>query len=114
MNNEKKALWVVFDMEKMPTKEEMRKRFEQLYHIYLNHAAIESKCWYVNEEKKQWGAFYVFRSDELLQEYLKSSLWTKEIPGRWGVQPSQVSVLDPGPVLCKKTITEPHDSWISD
>jgi hypothetical protein len=114
MNSEKKALWVVFKMEKMPTKEEMRKRFENLYHIYQDHPAIESKVWLVNEEKNEWGALYVFRSEELLQQYLKSSLWTKEIPGRWGIQPSLVSVLDPGPILYKKTITEPHNSWLSE
>lgn len=114
MNNEKKALWVVFEMEKVPSKEEMRERFENLYHIYLDHPGIESKCWYVNEEKNEWGALYVFRSDGDLQKYLKSDLWLKEIPGRWGLKPSVVTTLDPGPILYKKTITSPKNSWLSE
>lgn len=112
MAGNKKAMWVVFRMEKMPTVEEMRERFCELYHIYRDHPAIDSKCWWVDEEKRQWGAFYIFRSEELLREYLKSDLWVKEIPARWGVKP-EATVVDPGPILCKQAVTRPEDSWLS-
>jgi hypothetical protein len=112
MGSEKKAMWVVFKMKEMPAKEEMRERFCQLYHIYRDHPAMEFKVWHINEEKLEWGGFYIFKSQELLDEYLKSDLWTKEIPGRWGVQP-EYTIVDLGPVLCKGVITEPEDSWIS-
>ncbi|MCF8049683.1 MAG: YdhR family protein [Desulfobacterales bacterium] len=114
MSSEKKALWVVFKMEDMPTKKEMRQRFKDLYHIYLDHPGIESKCWLVNEDKNEWGALYVFRSEEAVQDYLRSDLWVKEIPSRWGLTPSVVNVLDPGPILYKKTIVDPQDSWIEE
>lgn len=112
MEGKKKAMWVVFKMDKMPAKEEMRKKFSALYSIYRDHPAIDSKCWWVNEERREWGAFYVFRSEELLQEYLKSDLWVKEIPGRWGVRP-EVTIVDPGPILCKEPVTRPEDSWVT-
>lgn len=113
MSCDKKAMWVVFKMDKMPTKEELRERFKNLYHIYRDHPAIESKCWWVNEEKNEWGAFYVFRSDEVLQEYLKSDLWLKTIPGRWGA-PAVVTVLDLAATLYKEKIIQPDQSWLSE
>lgn len=113
MAGQKKAMWVVFKMDKMPTKEEMRARFCELYHIFRDHPAIESKCWWVNEEKLEWGGFYIFKSEEALEEYLKSDLWVKEIPGRWGVKP-ETTIVDPGPILCKETVISPGDSWITE
>jgi hypothetical protein len=113
MPSEKKAMWVVFKMDKMPSKEEMRERFKKLYHIYRDHPALESKYWWVNEEKNEWGAFYIFRSDKVLREYLKADLWLKDIPGRWG-NPAVVTVLDLAAVLSKETITRPEHSWISE
>ena len=113
MKSEKKAMWVVFKMKALPSKEEMRERFQTLYHIYRDHPAIEYKAWYMNEEKLEWGAFYVFRSQELLAEYLKADLWTKEIPGRWGVTP-EYTVLDLCAVVSKSLITDGQDSWMAD
>ena len=40
----------------MPTKEEMRKRFSELYHIYRDHPRIDNKWRWVNKEKREWGA----------------------------------------------------------
>jgi hypothetical protein len=114
MASEKKALWVVFKMEEMPAKEEMRQRFENFYHLYRDNPGIESKCWLVNEDENEWGALYVFRSEKALQEYLKSDLWLKEIPGRWGLSPEVVRVLDPGPILYKETIVQSQNSWLSE
>lgn len=113
MSGQKKAMWVVFKMDEMPSKEELRERFCTLYHIYRDHPAMEIKCWHISEERKEWGGFYVFRSEELLEEYLKSDLWLKEIPGRWGVKP-EYTIVDLGPVLYKEIITEPENSWLSD
>ena len=113
MSGEKKAMWVVFKMETLPDKEEMRSRFSKGYHIFRDHPGIESKCWYVNEAKDEWGAFYLFKSEKDLDEYLNSKLWVEDIPKRWGLKP-EVTILDPGPVLSKKIITEPEDSWLAE
>lgn len=113
MADQKKGMWVVFKMDKMPTKEEMRARFCALYHIFRDNPAIESKCWWVNEEKLEWGGFYIFKSEEGLEEFLKSDLWVKEIPGRWGVKP-ETTIVDPGPILCKETVISPEDSWVTE
>ena len=48
-----------------------------------------------------WGAFYIFKSEEIIEKYLKSELWVKEIPERWGLKP-EITVVDPGPILCKE------------
>jgi hypothetical protein len=114
MNGQKKAMWVVFKMDGMPRKEEMRARFEKLYHIYQDHPDIESKCWLINEEANEWGALYVFRSEDGLKRYLESDLWVREIPERWGLKPNVVTILDPGPILYKKIIDTPQNSWISE
>ncbi len=113
MGCEKKAMWVLFKMDNMPTKEEMRKRFSDLYHIYRDHPGIDSKCWWVNEEKREWGALYIFKSEEILEEYLKSDLWVNKIPERWGLKP-EVTIVDPGPILCKETVTRPENSWVTE
>jgi hypothetical protein len=113
MSGQKKGMWVVFKMKKMPGKEEMRKRFCELYHIYRDHPGIDSKCWWVNEERREWGAFYLFESEEVLQAYLKSDLWVKEIPERWGLKP-EFTIVDPGPILCKEIVTRPENSWVTD
>lgn len=54
-------------MDNMPTKEEMRKRFSDLYHTYQDHPGIDSKCWWVNEENREWGALYIFKSERSLR-----------------------------------------------
>ena len=65
------------------------------------------------EEKREWGALYIFRSEDILEEYLKSDLWVKEIPQRWGLKP-ELTILDPGPILCKETVTQPENSWVTE
>jgi hypothetical protein len=63
--------------------------------------------------KPEWGAFYIFKSQELIEKYLKSKLWVEEIPNRWGIKP-EITIVDPGPVLSKETITEPEGSWLTE
>jgi hypothetical protein len=40
-------------------------------------------------------------------------IWVKEIPERWGVKP-EVTILDPGPILCKEIVTRPENSWFTE
>ena len=71
------------------------------------------KSWWTNKEKGEWGAFYLFNSEKDLQEYINSDLWLKTVPAKYGAKPVQ-TILDPGPILCKKTITDAMTSWITD
>ena len=115
MSTEKKALWVVFKMDDPNLSEAAwRERFAGAYAIFRDELhGIIFKSWWTNKEKGEWGAFYLFNSEKDLQEYINSDLWLKTVPAKYGAKPVQ-TILDPGPILCKKTITDAMTSWISD
>lgn len=110
---EKRALWVVFEPEEMPSTEQLREQFSTSYPAFADLEAVEFKCWWVDQGHGQWGAFYLFRSQAELEEYLASERWTKVIPEKYGCLPTW-RVLEAGLVLSKQVITRASGSWLSD
>jgi hypothetical protein len=110
MPTKKRALYCVFRPEKMPSTEEMRKLFETSYPIFVDMDPVEFKCWWCDQKKKEWGAFYVFRSEKTLNEYVNSDHWQKVAPKKYGCIPQWVS-LEVGAIISKKVITTFEGSW---
>jgi hypothetical protein len=113
MTTEKRVLYCAFRPEKMPGTNEMRKLFETSYPIFMGMDAVEYKCWWCNQEKKEWGAFYVFKSEELLRKYVESDHWQKVAPQKYGCIP-EWAALDVGCIISKKVITTFEGSWRSE
>ena len=114
MATERKALWVVFKPDKLGTTADMRKTFAGGYSIFKDMPGLLSKCWWCDQEKGEWGALYIFDSEKHLQDYIKSDLWVNKVPAKYGCKPQIVAILDPGPILCRKTIMQGENSWMSE
>jgi len=112
MASEMKAAWVVFKMDKKMSTDQWRERFGGAYELMANLKGIVSKCWWVNQDSDEWGALYVFDSEENLTAYLTSDIWVKIVPEKYGCKP-EVTVLEPGPIIAKKLITSAQGSWLS-
>jgi len=112
MSAKKKALMCVFRPERLKSTEEMREWFAGSYHRFLEMDSVESKTWWVNQEKGEWGAFYIFKSEEALRAYVTSDIWLKTVPEKYGCTPEWM-IVDPGPVLSKAVLTKARTSWIS-
>lgn len=113
MSSEKKAAWVVFKMDKKMTTDEWRERFSGAYELMCNLPGILSKCWWVNQEKEEWGALYVFNSEKDLNGYLTSDLWINKVPEKYGCSP-EVTILDPGPIISKGQVSKAQGSWLTE
>ena len=113
MTTEKKAMYVVFKMDKDMSTAEWRERFSGAYQIIFDLPGLFFKSWWCNQEAGEWGAFYLFDSDKDLQAYITSDLWLKVIPEKYECKP-EVTILEPGPIISKKTITRAEGSWMSD
>ena len=113
MAKEKKAMWVVFKMDKTLSKAEWRERFSGSYEIFRNMPGVFSKCWWCNQEKSEWGAYYIFNSEQELQAYITSDLWVNKVPEKYGAVP-EVTIVDPGPILCKEVVTAVENSWMTE
>ena len=112
MASEKKAAWVVFKMDQKMSTDEWRDRFSPAYELMYNLPGIFSKCWWVNQEKGEWGALYVFDSKEDLNSYLTSDLWVNKVPEKYGCKP-EVTILEPGPIISKAQVSEAKGSWLT-
>jgi hypothetical protein len=110
---ERKALWVVFRPEKLDSTAEMREKFKGAYSIFRDMPGLLSKCWWCNQEKGEWGALYIFNSEKDLQEYITSDLWLNKVPAKYGCK-AEITILEPGPIMCKKIFTEAENSWITE
>ena len=113
MATEKKALWVVFKMDKKMSTAEWRERFGTRYNIFRDMPSLFSKCWWCDQEKGLWGAYYIFNSEKELQDYITSDLWVNEVPEKYNAKP-EIRIVDPGPILCNKVITEAENSWMTE
>jgi len=110
MVTEKRGFYCVFRPDKMKSTEEMREMFETSYPKFLDMDTVEFKCWWCDQEKKEWGAFYVFKSEEALKEYVASNHWQKVAPEKYGCVPTWVS-LEVGAIISKRVITTFEGSW---
>ena len=63
--------------------------------------------------KGGWGAFYIFKSEKALKEYIASDIWQKVVPEKYGCKPTW-AIVEVGFIISKKTITAKENSWISD
>ncbi len=107
MVESKKALWVVFRPESPETGAAMREKFEGSYPVFKEMPGLYSKHWWVNEERGEWGALYVFDTEKDLREYIESDRWLNKVPEKYGYKPAEVSILDVGPILCREAVTRP-------
>ncbi len=114
MVSSKKALWVVFRPESPESVDAMREKFLVSYHAFRDMPGLFSKVWWCDSEKGEWGAMYIFNSEEDLQEYLHSDRWLNKVPQKYGYKPEIVSVLDLGPILYKNAVVEGEGSWLSE
>lgn len=112
MSQVKKGLWVIFKPDKIDP-DQLRAQFATSYPVFHDMEAVEYKCWWIDEDRGEWGAFYLFRSQGELDAYLASERWQKIIPEKYGCRPT-ARVVDAGMVLSKKIIIQPDDSWLDD
>ena len=112
MPKEKKALWVVFRPNEKLDVEQMRKKFMGSYPHFRDMESLYSKTWWVNPEKNEWGAMYIFNSQKELDEYVASDRWRNKVPEKYGCKPEIVAVLDIGAILFKEKVVEGEDSWL--
>ena len=111
MATEKRALMAVFKPDKSKTTEEMRALFKASYSKFADMDAVESKCWWCDPENGEWGALYVFESEEAVKAYVSSETWQKIIPEKYGCTPAW-RIVEVGLLLSKRVITEAEDSWL--
>jgi hypothetical protein len=112
MGEEKRALMCVFKPDKLKSTPEMREWFSGSYPRFLAMEDVEFKCWWCDQERQEWGAFYIFKSEKALNEYVHSDIWRKVVPEKYGCTPTW-TVVEPGPIISKKMITEGKNSWVS-
>ena len=113
MSSEKTGLLVEFKPDKVKSTAEMREMFSGSYPIFLNNDLLEFKCWFVNQEEGTWGALYIWKSAQAVKDYVTSDLWTKVVPEKYGCTPTW-KVIEVGPIIAKKEIKAPENSWTSD
>ena len=114
MVSERKALWVVFRPENPESVVAMREKFLISYQAFRDMPGLFSKVWWCDSEKGEWGAMYIFNSDEDLQEDLHSDRWLNKVPKKYGYKPEIVAILDLGPILYKNAVVEGEGSWLAE
>ncbi|HII07477.1 MAG TPA: YdhR family protein [Methanotrichaceae archaeon] len=114
MVSEKKALWVVFRPEKPESVAAMREKFLVSYPAFREMPGLFSKVWWCDSETGEWGAMYIFNSDEELQEYVQSDTWRNKVPEKYGYKPEIVAILDLGCILYKNAVIEGENSWLTE
>ena len=112
MSEQKLALFAVFKPDVMPTSEDLRTQFSTSYPFFKDMEALEYKCWWISQERGEWGALYVFRSQDDLEEYVSSERWLKLIPEKYGCSPTW-RVMDVGMIVSKNVLMEAEGSWSS-
>ncbi len=103
MKEGKRALMAVFRPDRLKSTAEMQEWFSGSYPRFLEMDAVEFKVWWVDQERGEWGAFYVFVSEAALQAYVASDIWQKVVPEKYGCTPTWKAV-EPGPILSKKIV----------
>lgn len=112
MATEKRVLMCVFKPDKPKTTAEMRALFKGSYPKFADMDEVEFKCWWCDQEKGEWGALYVFESEEAVKAYVATETWQKVIPEKYDCIPDW-RIVEPGLLLSKRVITAAENSWIS-
>lgn len=110
---DKKALWVVFRPTQPVKLEKMREMYLGSYPHFEEMPSLYAKTWWVNEEKNEWGAMYIFNSQKEVEDYLVSDRWQNKVPKKYGYKPEVVSILDIGAILFKEKVIAGKDSWVT-
>ena len=113
MATEKRALMCVFRPDVLKTTAEMREMFMGSHPRFLAMETLEFKCWWCDQEAKEWGAFYIFESEEAANEYVASDVWQKVVPEKYGCVPTW-SIVEPGPIIAKKELRTGRNTWLND
>jgi hypothetical protein len=110
---EKKALWVVFRPKDSVELKKMREMYLGSYSHFKEMPSLYAKTWWVNQEKNEWGAMYIFNSQKELDDYVASDRWQNKVPEKYGCKPEIQAVLDIGAILFKETVLAGEDSWLT-
>lgn len=81
------------------------------YPHFRDMESLFAKTWWVNEEKNEWGAMYIFNSQEEVDAYLASDRWRNKVPEKYGYRPEVQAVLDIGAIMFKESVTRGENSW---
>jgi hypothetical protein len=109
---DKKALWVVFRPKDPVDLKKMRDMYMGSYPHFKDMPSLYAKTWWVDEEKNEWGAMYIFNSRKELDSYIASDRWNITIPEKYGCTP-EIAILDIGAILFKEKVVSGEDSWIT-
>lgn len=109
---EKKALWVVFRPKDPVELEKMRTMYLGSYPHFKDMPSLYAKTWWVNEEKNEWGAMYIFNSQKEIDDYLASDRWKNKIPEKYCCTP-EATILDIGAILFKEQVIKGDKSWLT-
>ncbi len=110
---EKKALWVVFRPKNRVELKKMREMYLGSYPHFKEMSSLYAKTWWVNQEKNEWGAMYIFNSQKELEDYIASDRWLNKVPEKYGCKPEIQAVLDIGAILFKEQVISGEDSWLT-
>ncbi len=110
---EKKALWVVFRPKNPVELKKMREMYLGSYPHFKEMSSLYAKTWWVNQEKNEWGAMYIFNSQKELDNYIASDRWLNKVPKKYGCKPEIQAVLDIGAILFKEQVISGEDSWLT-
>jgi hypothetical protein len=108
---DKKAVWVVFRPKDPISVGRMREMFLGSYPHFEQMSELYAKTWWVDEAKNEWGAMYIFNSQQAVDEYLASDRWRNKVPLKYGCKPEVVAVLDIGAILFQEKVTTGENSW---
>ena len=117
MATDKKAMFCVFKMDKasFDTKgwnlAKWRETMSGDFKLMWDRPKIFFKAWWVNMEKREWGALYIWDSEKDMKDYIASDFWQKTVQDAWGKV--DVTILDIGCILARKTSTSGKDSWMT-
>lgn len=99
------ATLVIFrDEERRYTSEQLRAIFEESAPSYRGMDGLRSKTYLIDEERGEFGGFYLWESDEQMRRVQGSADWLKKVRARYGLTPTirrfdaPVTIDNPAPI----------------
>ncbi|MBI2861782.1 MAG: YdhR family protein [Chloroflexi bacterium] len=84
----------------------VKSAFRERYPAFLEMPGLTTMIWYIDEDKGEFGSFYVFESRKALDDYLASDTWRSRIPQTFGAIP-EARIFQVPQMIAKKVITRP-------